>query len=428
MASLLMIGVFFVLLVLNIPVCAAMGIAAMVGLTALGIPVETFVRYLLHDVMTVPLLAIPFFILAANIMNECRLTRRIFDFAEALVGFMRGGLAQVNVVSSFIFAGISGSALADIAGLGSMQMNAMRRAGYRPAFIAALTIASSTLAAIVPPSIIFILYAIQMNVSVGQMFAAGILPGLVIVVVLMAFNFLWVRTGIEKVPESRPFSWRAVALTGARGLPALLMPLVIMRSMATGLVTPTEASIIAIVYALFLAVIYREISPSRLLAAATLSARATTMIMYLTAVGSVMAFVLTSDRAADTVGLAMTAITDETWLLLVLVTLAILVMGCFLETVPALLIAVPLFGPMVVAAGVDPVHFGVVLSFTLLIGIITPPIGLGVFAVCAVTGLSLGRVMRASVMFYPAILAALGIIMAFPGLSTWLPGLWFPAR
>lgn len=426
MASGLMIMAFLALMGLGVPVCASMGIGAIVGLISVDLPFDTLVRYMLHDVKSVPLLAIPFFILAGNLMNAFGLTRRIFDVMDHIVGLLSGGLAQVTVLASVVFAGISGSALADIAGLGTMQIHAMRQAGYRAEFAAALTVATSLLAPIIPPSIMFIIYAVQMNVSVGHMFVAGILPGLTMAVIFLANNWVLARSGLEPFPPSRArSSWPEIRASLVRGFPALLTPAVILRGMATGLVTPTEASVLAVVYSIALGLLYREVTVRRLIESALGTIRTTSLIMFLTGVGSVVAFILTSDQTAERLALAMTGLTDDKWLILCLVTLALLVLGCFLETVPAMLIAVPLFGPLVMKFGIDPIHFGVVLTFALLFGIVHPPVGLGIFAVCAVTRLKIEAVVRATFLFYPSLLLIMLILMFVPALSTWLPSVVF---
>lgn len=425
MATAWMIGIFLALAALGVPVCAAMGTGAFVGLFLIDAPFDVFPRYMLHDVRSVPLLAIPFFILAGNLMNRFGLTRRIFEFIESLVGKFTAGLAQATVLSSVIFAGISGSALADIAGLGTMQIEAMKRAGYRAEFAASITVASSLLAPIIPPSIMFIIYGVMMNVSIGKLFVAGILPGLAMAAILLVNNYVLAKAGWEKIPPSRQSSWAEVRRTFWRGLPALLTPVVILRSMVTGLVTPTEASVLAVLYALLLGLLYGEIKWASLREAFASTARTTTLIMFLTGIGSVMSFVITSDQVAEHLAQQLAGMTDSKWVILCIVTLSLLVLGCFMETVPAMLVGIPLFGPLVVKFGIDPVHFGVVLTYALLLGIVHPPVGLGLFAVCAVTHLKLEAVTVATMKFYPAFMAVLLLYMFVPQLSTWLPSVVF---
>ena len=425
MSSGLMVASFMVLMLLGVPVSASMGLAALFGLELLDLPLATFPRYLTQDVRSVPLLAIPFFILTGNLMNRLEMTRRIFDFINAVLGSLRGGLAHVSVIASMVFGGISGSALADLAGLGTMVIHAMRRAGYRAEFSAALMVSSSLLAPILPPSIMFIIYAVLMNISVAHMFAAGIIPGVVLATILIANNIMLGRLGFETYPPPERTPPRQVLRLAAAGLPALLTPVVILRSMISGLTTPTEASIVAVCYTLLLGLLYREVTFARLRLAFVETARMTALVMYLTGIGSVMGFVLTSDQVAVHLAHGIATVTQDKWVVLALVTLSLLVLGCFLETVPALLIGVPLFGPLVTSFGIDPLHFGVVLTFALLLGIIHPPVGLGLFTVCAISRLRLEAVVRASLMFYPALLLALLLFMFVPALSTWLPSLLF---
>jgi len=425
MASLLMMVVFIVLLIFRVPVGVAMGTGALFGLWGLDLPPETMPRYMLEKVRSIPLLAIPFFILTAEIMKEMRLIRRIFDFASHLVGFIPGGLAQVNIVASMIFAGISGSALADIGGLGNMQITAMVRSGYRIEFSSAVTVASSIIGPIIPPSIMFIIYGVQMNVSIGKLFIAGLLPGLLIGGVLMITVFVLAVTGVEKCPPVRRSTLKEIALSGIAGAPAIITPIIILVGMTTGLFTPTEAAVIAVIYSLFLGIIYREIKMDRLYRAFAGTIRITAMIMFLTGIGSVMAFVLISEQVADLLCMKMLAMTDQTWILLLLVNFSLLVLGCIMETLPAMLIAIPVFGPLVVNLGMDPLQFGVILTLNLLIGIITPPIGLGLFTVCAVTNIKLEAVIRATAIFLPTLFIVLLLLTFFPALSTWLPSVLF---
>jgi len=381
------------------------------------------VRYMATDVRSVPLLAIPFFVLAGNMMNQFGMTRRIFNFLEVVVGYFSGGLAQVAVLAAMVFGGISGSALATIAGLGIITVHAMRTAGYRPEFAAALVVAASLMDPLIPPSIMFIIYAVQMNVSIADLFIAGVIPGILLGVLLMANNAVLVKFKIEQAPPAVAPSLERLKTTFLQGFPALLTPIIILRSMTTGLVTPTEASVLAVLYTLFLGVIHREITWERLVASFEESTRATALIMFLTALGTVMGFVMTSERAAELMANWMVSFTDSRYVVLALVVLALLVMGIFLEAIPVMLIAVPLFGPLVVSYGVDPVHFGVVLTFAILLGIVHPPIGLGIFAVCAITRLRMEPVVRATLLFYPVFVLCLLLLMFIPALSTWLPRL-----
>jgi C4-dicarboxylate transporter, DctM subunit len=421
MASATMIVLLVGLMAFRAPICASMGLSAFAGLAMLGMPLDTFIRYATADTRSVTFLAIPFFVLAGTLMNNFGMTKRIFDFLSVLVGYCRGNLSQVAVLAALVFGGISGSALATIAGLGVITVHAMKSAGYRPEFSAALVVAASLMDPLIPPSIMFIIYAVQMNVSIADLFVAGILPGFLLGFLLIANNIVLERFGIEKFPAHEAPTWRALKSTLIRGFPALLTPVIILRSMTTGLVTPTEASVLAVLYTLLLGAIHREITWERLSRSFEESARSSALIMFITAVGSVMGFVMTSERAAEIMAHGLVSFTDNKYLVLVLVVFVLLVMGVFLEAVPVMLIAVPLFGPLVVSYGVDPIHFGVVLTFAILLGIVHPPIGLGIFAVCAITRMPMERVVRATLLFYPLFILCLALFMFIPELSTWLP-------
>jgi tripartite ATP-independent transporter DctM subunit len=281
---------------------------------------------------------------------------------------------------------------------------------------------------LVPPSIMFILYAVLMNVSVAKMFLAGIIPGLMLCLFLICNNLLLSRFGVERFPERTRGSLDGLLRSAWRGVPALLTPLVIMRGMTTGLVTPREAGVLAVLYIVFLAIVHREYSWSRTQTALIDAARTTSLVMLLTGIGSVMGFVMTSERTAAMLASDIVALTGSQAVVLSIVVVAILFLGIFLEAVPVLLIAVPLFGPLVVSFGVDPIQFGVVLTFAIMLGIVHPPIGLGIFAVCAVTRLPMEPVVRATLLFYPVLLLSMLLIMFVPQLSTWLPSLVFPGR
>ena len=365
-----------------------MGLSALLGLELSGLPLATFARYLTQDVRSVPLLAIPFFILTGNLMNRLEMTRRIFDFIDAALGFLRGGLAHASIVASMVFGGISGSALADLAGLGNMVIHAMRRAGYRAEFSAALMVSSSLLAPILPPSIMFIIYAVLMNVSVAHMFAAGIIPGIVLAVILIANNVLLHRLKFEvyppreRSPPRRDAASRFGRIAGAADAGG---------DPAKHDLRPDDAD--RGEHRCGLLHDHARVAVPRGVAGSGCALRSGD--------GA-------DDRAGDVPDrhrhrhgvradlrpgghaprARITALTHDKWVVLALVTLALLVLGCFLETVPAMLIGVPLFGPLVASFGIDPLHFGVVLTFALLLGIIHPPVGLGLFTVCAITDLA----------------------------------------
>ena len=424
MATAVMIAVLLVLMPLRVPVCAAMGLSAIVGLMMLDMPYNTLVRYMATDVRSVPLLAIPFFVLAGNMMNQFGMTKRIFNFLEVVVGYFSGGLAQVAVLAAMVFGGISGSALATIAGLGIITVHAMKTAGYRPEFAAALVVAASLMDPLIPPSIMFIIYAVQMNVSVADLFIAGVIPGILLGVLLMANNAILVKFEIEKSPPPVTPSFERLKTTFLQGFLALLTPIIILRSMTTGLVTPTEASVLAVLYTMFLGVIHREITWKRLVASfEEFSARDRADHV--------------PDRARHRHGLCHDLGEGSR---------GHGELDGFLHRQPlrrarARRAGAPCYGDLprsdsrdadrraaVRAAGRQAMASIRCTSVSCsrsqsCSGSCIRRSGLGIFAVCAITRLRMEPVVRATLLFYPVFVLCLLLLMFIPALSTWLPRL-----
>jgi len=426
MASLLMLAVFLILTCSKVPICAAMGFGVIIGLLQLHLPIATIPRYMLAEVRSIPLLAVPFFILAANVLEEMNIIRRIYDFINHLISRIPGGLAQVTIVTEMVLSGITGAALSDIAGLGYITIKAMERAGYRRNFAAALVGAASILGPIIPPSIMFIVYAVLMDVSIAKLFIAGLVPGLAIGGLLMLTVFIFAKTGREKCPPTRYSTLREIARSGFIGAPAIVTPVIILYGMTGGSITPTEGGVVAIVYSLFLSLLYREFTFDRLYKAFAKAIRITALIMYLTGIGCAMGFVLTTDMVAEKFTIQMLSLTKEAWLIFMMINLILLVLGCLLETLPAMLISIPVLGPMAVKFGMDPLQFGVVLVLNLTIGILTPPVGLGLYTLCAMTGMKLETAVKETAVFLPTLVICLLLITYIPALSLWLPNLLFP--
>lgn len=421
MIAALLLGLFIILLLAGLPVAVAITLATIIGMLAGGYDLRSVPQIMAAGTQSIPLMAVPFFILAANLMNALGVTQKIFDFATAVVGFVRGGLAQVNVLASMIFAGISGAAVADAAGLGTVELRAMKAAGYRADFAAAVTLASSTIGPIIPPSIMMVIYAITAQVSIAEIFVAGLLPGVLIGFVLMVFIFIRVASGRQPCPEPIPFSPRRVARTAVDGLLSLLAPVIILWGMVGGVVTPTEAGVLAIAYSLLLGLVYRSIRLSLLAGALRETVQATALILYIVAVSKVMSWVLINEGVARDLTAWFGALTDDPILFILIVNLFLLLVGCVLETLPALLITVPVLLPTASALGIDPVHFGIVVIFNLLIGIITPPMGIGLYILTAISEVKYGALVRATAPFLLALIIALLIISLVPWLTLFLP-------
>jgi tripartite ATP-independent transporter DctM subunit len=426
MISALTIGLFILFVLVNMPVSAAIGLATIIGLIAGGYDPMTLPQHMAASVRSIELMAIPFFILAAALMNAMNITQRIFEFATALVGGWRGGLAYSNVIAGMIFSGISGAAVADAAALGSISMKEMPRAGYPAPFSAALVIAVSTLGPIIPPSIMMVVYAITANVSIGRLFIAGVGPGFVIGGALVLLIWVMVRFGWVAAPAPIPFSWGRLWRTTRKTFLALLAPIVIIWGMLSGWVTPTEAGIMAVFYALFVGAVYRTLTWRGLIDSLEATVEATALILYIIAVSSALSFLFVSEGSAAKLSALMTSLSADQMGFLLIANVLLLVLGFFIETLPAMLIAVPLLMPTALNLGVDPTHFGVVVIFNLMIGIMHPPIGIGLFILIAISKVPYGKLARACVPFIVCLLLALVVITLVPSISMWLPNLLMP--
>jgi tripartite ATP-independent transporter DctM subunit len=369
-----------------------------------------------------PLLAAPFFILMGNVMNAAGITERIFTFARVLTGWLRGGLCHANITASVIFAGMSGSAVADAGGLGTVEIKAMREAGYDPETAAAVTAASATIGPIIPPSLPMVIYGVTAETSIGGLFLGAVIPGLLMaasLMVLVAFEAR--RKGLprESFPGLRPLL-RAAYDT----LWALLAPFLLLGGMLGGVFTPTEAAAVAAFYALFVGLfVYREFRLADLprLVVATLETTGVVMALVMTA--SLFAWCLSVSRLPQLVSTALVSEIGEPLVYLLLVNLLLLVVGCFMEAIAAILLLVPILVPPALALGIDPIQLGVVFVLNLMIGTITPPVGVVLFVTANVARLPFETVARAVLPYLLPLLFVLLAISVFPGLTTWLPGL-----
>ncbi len=423
MTLVVLIGGFLGLFLVGAPVSLAIGIPSLAALLVGGYSMLELPRYLMSGTDSFILLAIPFFILAGNLFNVSGATRRLFAFSEAAIGRLPGGQGQVTILANVVFSGMSGAALADIAGLGTIVNRAMRDAGYRPSFAAATILAGSVLGPMIPPSIMFIIYAAATNTSAGRLFLAGAAAGLLIAALLMLFIAFMAVSGREPCPPAARFSAGTLARRTLLALPALAAPVLILGAMRTGTVTATEAGMLAAAYAALLGLPYRGFTARNLSWALSDSVVTTANILWLIAMSTVMGHVLTIEGVAQALSAWMANVTDSRAVALGLINVGLLALGCILETTPALLITSPILVPIVMRLGVDPVHFGVVICLNLIIGIITPPMGIGLFAVAGVTKLPVESVTRATMPYLIPLLLALMVITYVPALTMWLPDL-----
>lgn len=423
MLSLLMIGIFVVLMFLRMPVSVAIGLSVLPPLVLLDRDLALVPQFMLKGVNSVALLAVPFFILAGNLFSTLGLSRRIWNFARAMVGHVRGGLAHVMVLASMIFSGISGSALADAAGLGAVGIPEMERAGYRRRFAAAVTLCASVMGPMIPPSINLVIYGVIAQVSIGKLFLAGVLPGIVIGLALMLQIWLMARMGREPMPVEPRAALRERARSLWHALPALLVPVLIVAGMGSGAITPTEVGIVAAGIALLLGLVYREASWSDLVASVVESMKSSANIMFIIAVSTVAGWVFTYEGTAKTVAQWLFEITTDKTLLLLVINVFLLVMGCLLEPIPLLILTLPILLPIVQQIGVDLIHFGIMISFNITLGIITPPMGVGLYVMSRVSGVRFEDLVLACLPLLVSLLCALMLVTYWPGLTLWLPTL-----
>ncbi len=429
MTLFVLIGGFMLLFALGVPVSLAIGLASLAAILVGDYSLLDIPRYAMSGIDSFILLSIPFFVLAGNLFNISGATSRLFAFCESVFARIPGGLGQVTIMSNVVFSGMSGAALADIAGLGTIVSRAMNRTGYRPPFAAATILAGSVLGPMIPPSIMFIIYAAATNVSVGRLFLAGAGAGIFIAAVLMAYIAYRALTGREPCPPAPRITLRAFGRTTFGAIPALLAPIVILGAMRTGAVTATEAGVLAVLYALMLGLVYRGYSVAKVRWAVTDAVLTSANILWIIAVSTVMGHILTLEGLAQALSAALAGVTDERILALLIINAGLLALGCVLETTPALLIAAPILVPVVAEYGVDPVHFGVIMCLNLIIGIIHPPMGIGLFAVSAITKLSVETVTRATLPYLAPLIFALMVITFVPQITLWLPDLMMgPAR
>jgi len=417
----LLFAAFLLGLLLGLPVAVALGGASLLYVALTGdLPLLVVVHRMVNGIDSFPLLAVPFFIMAGNLMNSAGITDRIFSFALAAVGWARGGLGHVNVFASIIFAGMSGTAVADAGGLGTIEIKAMRDNGYPDEFSIGITAASSVIGPIIPPSLPLVIYGVMANASVGQLFAAGILPGLLIALVLFAWVAVFAR--LRNFPRDAAFRLGRLARAAWRGTLPLLTPVILIGGMKSGLFTPTEAAIAATVYALFLGLVaYRTLGWNRLVRVSMETIETTAIVLLIVAGASIFGWLITTTRVSEEIAEVALALTGDRALILLLVNALLLAVGCFLETIAAITILVPVLLPLVSKVGVDPVHFGLIMTLNLVIGLLTPPVGMVIYILARISQRGIDFVTRAIAPFLVPLLVALLIVTYWPAFVLYLP-------
>jgi C4-dicarboxylate transporter DctM subunit len=386
----------------------------------LSIPLAVMPQKMLYGVDSFPLLAVPLFMLAGDLMAAGGITARIVRFCTALVGWIAGGLAHVNIAVNMIMAGMSGSAVADAAATGSILIPAMVRAGISASFAAAVTAAASTIGPVIPPSIPFVLIGSIAQVSIGRLFLGGAVPGIVIGIFLMvACYFVAKRRGFPV--EERP-DLKELLTSFWHSAPALGMPILVLGGILTGITTPTEAAVVAVVYALFLAmVVYRQISVKECYHLFVRMGSLSAAIMLTISAATLLGFVATAEQMGPKLIQLFMPLSEDPIVILFIVNAALLIIGCVMEPVPIILLTVPIFFPPLVKLGIDPIHLGVVMTLNLMISLLTPPVGLNLFIVSAISNVPIIKIARDSILFFLVLVGMLVIITLFPQLVLWLP-------
>jgi len=455
--------IFLALMAGGIPVAIAMaGSSLLYILYSGGLPPFAVVHRMIGGIDSFPLLAVPFFILAGNLMNNAGITNRIYNFALALVGWLKGGLGHVNVVGSVIFAGMSGTAIADAAGLGTIEIKAMKDHGYSSEFAVGVTAASATLGPIIPPSLPFVIYAMMANVSVGALFLAGLLPGLLMAFLMMVtvayfahknkwggdIKFSATRFGKAMIEMAVVAVWPVsvyyLVLAGAQpqltvaialvvlfwadrhfkfqAVLPIMTPVLLIGGMTTGLFTPTEGAIAASVWAMVLGLFwYRTMNWKMFVKVSLDTVETTATVMFIVAAASIFGWMLTATGVTAAIAQWVLAVTKDPWLFLLMDNLLMLFVGCFLEPTAAITILVPILLPIARQLGIDPVHFGLVMVLNLMIGLLHPPMGMVLFVLARVAKLSVERTTMAILPWLVPLLGSLIILTYVPAIGLWLP-------
>lgn len=419
----ILFGVFAFLILLNVPVAVCLGLATLAAITLTGsLPLQVVAQKLFTASDSFPLMAIPFFMVAGSLMEKGGISRRLIKLANTLVGSLPGGLALVTVLASMFFAAISGSSPATVAAIGSIMIPAMVRQGYSEDFATATQASAGYIGVIIPPSIPMITYGVVTGASIGGLFMAGFVPGILIGLSLMLVAFFISRKK-GYVGEKRSSS-REVSAAFKDAIWALLMPIIILGGIYMGVFTPTEAANVAVVYGFIVGLfVYKELKWSDIPGILRTSAISMSMVMLIIATASGFGLLLTRELIPNKIAGLFIGLTDSPLVLLMLINVLLLIVGTFMETNAAIIILAPIFFPVVVAMGIDPIHFGVIMIINLAIGMITPPLGVNLFVACGMTKLSIERVVRANWHYLLVSLLVLLLITYFPSLSLWLPGI-----
>ncbi len=419
MAITLLAAAIIILLAIRVPVALAFLGPSLVYMLVEGNSPGLSLRTAANGVDSFPLLAVPLFILVGTIANKAGIADRIFDFALAVLGRVRGNLAYVNVGTSVGFSWMSGSALADAAGLGKIQIPAMERAGYPFRFSAGVTASSALIGPVMPPSIPAVIYAAIATVSTGALFAAAVVPALLMAIGICVAIFIWARKHSEL--ETLPFSWSRLGHASVRVIGPLGAPVIILGGILRGFFTPTEAAAVGAAYMLILGLLYRALDARKIAAALRETAAITASITLILASAALLAWILARERVPQTIAEFMVSFTDSQLVFLLMANILLIMLGTVIDATAVLLVTIPVLLPIAVQFGVDPIHFGVIMIVNLMIGLLTPPVGSVLYVTSSVTGRPVDEVFRGIAPFLIPMVAVLAIITLFPAVVMFLP-------
>jgi len=419
----LIVALFFLLFLMGFPVILSIVIPVLLYVFSRGLPLELITQRMHYALDSYPLIAVPIFIFVGNLMNCSGITKRIFKFADTLVGRLPGGLAQVNIFASLIFSGMSGAALADVGGLGQIEIQAMKEKGFSTSFAAAVTVASATVGPIFPPSIPLVIYGSVASVSVVKLLLAGIFPALLAVATMMIMTAILSK--IRNLPRAERWpTFKEITRDFFPALPALLTPILLIGGMLSGYFTPTEAASVTAFYVLLISnFVYRELSWNHIWNSLIETVKSTSTILIIVAGASLFGWILAIERIPQLFSSFILSITQNPWVLLLLLNLILFIVGMFLDSTTATLLLVPIVVPPLVRSGVDPIHLGLVFIFNIMIGLITPPMGLSLFLVTEISKVPMKSVMKEVVPYLIPLVVTLFMITYIPGIVLFIPSL-----
>lgn len=416
-------GTFFLFLILGVPVGFCMFGSSVIYMVVNDIPLEMAAQRLLAGPDSFPLLAVAFFVLAGNIMNSGGITKRIFDFADHLVGHFTGGLAHSNVLASIIFSGMSGSAIADTGGLGAIELQAMKEGGYDEDFSLAVTGASSIIGPIIPPSVPIVIFGVTAGVSIGRLFAGGVLPGLILGIGMCILNYFYCKK--KSYLKRKRASLKEIMTSLKRSFFSLITPMIVMGGIIGGIFTPTEAAIVAVFYALGLAFFYKDIALRDFPKFLKETLNVTVGVLFIIASATLFSWLLTTTQVPQKLAVYFLSITTNKYVALLIINIFLMVIGLFMDITPAIVIITPVLMPMMTTLGINPIHFGIILILNLMIGLLTPPVGMVLYVLSSVAKVPFERIAKAILPYVVVCIIVLLIISYVPQIVTFLPNLLF---